>query len=146
MKRIFLFTIFTISILSIQAQQEVVKWDFNYNIKTSQIEIKANIEKGWHMYSQFIPEDAGPVPTEIQILPSDNVELIGKVTEPEAIHEYDQNFESDLSYFENQVVFTQKVNVKKTATVDGSIVFMVCNNTMCLPPVEKKFTLPVSKK
>lgn len=151
MKRIFLFTL--LSLVSFLGKtQEAIKWEFNYNAASKQVEIVANIDEGWHLYSQFIQNDVGPVPTTITFTPSADLELIGAVAEPKPIQKYDENFEAMLDFFEHKVVFTQKVKAKKTAkgqketVLEGSVTFMVCNNSMCLPPVEKKFKITVPLK
>lgn len=145
MKRIFLFAILFLMTSLSYAQQEVIKWEFNYNPASKQVEIVANIDEGWHLYSQFIQNDVGPVPTTITFQDSENVQLTGKVEEPKAIQKYDENFEAMLDFFEHKVIFTQKIKAKKESVLEGSIVFMVCNDTMCLPPVEKKFKITVPK-
>jgi len=41
----------------------------------------------------------------------------------------------NVAYFEKSVVFQQKVKLTgKTAIVKGSLEFMVCDDTPCLPP------------
>ncbi len=144
MKRIFLFLICCFPVFTIQAQ-EAIQWEFNYNAKTKQVEIVANINDGWHLYSQFIQNDVGPVPTTITFKSSDDFQLIGAVAEPKAIQKYDENFEAMLDFFEHKVIFTQKIKAKKETTLEGSVTFMVCNETMCLPPVDKKFKITIPK-
>lgn len=144
MKRIFLFLLCTFTFFKIQAQ-EAIQWDFKYNQKTKQVEIIANINDGWHLYSQFIQNDVGPVPTMITFKSSDDFQLIGAVAEPKPIQKYDENFEAMLDFFEHKVVFTQKIKAKKATTLEGSVTFMVCNDAMCLPPVDKKFKIEIPK-
>jgi DsbC/DsbD-like thiol-disulfide interchange protein len=50
----------------------------------------------------------------------------------------------NVSYFEDEVVFQQKIKLNKATTaVKGSVEFMVCNDKSCLPPAEVTFTIPV---
>lgn len=144
MKRIFLFFLCAFAFFQIQAQ-EAIQWDFKYNQKTKQVEIIANINEGWHLYSQFIQNDVGPVPTTITFKSSDDFQLIGAVAEPKPVQKYDENFEAMLDFFEHKVVFTQKIKAKKATTLEGSVTFMVCNDAMCLPPVDKKFKIEIPK-
>ena len=144
MKRIFLFVLLSfVSFLGYT--QEVIQWEFNYNTAAKQVEIVANIDKGWHLYSQFIQNDVGPVPTTITFKSSDDFQLIGAVAEPKPIQKYDENFEAMLDFFEHKVTFTQKIKAKKESVLEGSVTFMVCNETMCLPPVDKKFKITIPK-
>ncbi len=142
MKRFFMFILFSVWALGSQAQEKVT-WTTSYNAKTNELEIKASIASGWHMYSQHIKNDIGPVPTQIVLKASEGVKLNGEVTEPTPIRKYDENFEATLDFFENEVIFKQKLGPKSRGSVDGSIVFMVCNESMCLPPTEITFTISI---
>jgi thiol:disulfide interchange protein DsbD len=123
-----------------------VSWSFfKSEIKNGNVELsfKADIDEGWHLYSQHLPE-GGPIPTSFSFeKDSLNFELIGEVREPDPIKEYDPNFEMELLFFGKEAVFTQKIKIlsQDTFTIKGSLEFMVCNDKMCLPPevVEYKF-------
>ena len=112
MKRIFLFLTGLFFVLNLNAQ-EAIEWEFNYNEKSSQVEIVANIKDGWHLYSQHIQNDVGPIPTSITFKSSDDFQLIGAVAEPKPIQKYDENFEATLDFFEHKAVFIQKIKSKK---------------------------------
>ena len=125
-----------------------VKWNFSsekINDKESYLVITALIEKGWHVYSQFI-EEGGPIPTSFKFTPTADYKLIGKVTEsPKAVSAFDKNFNMKISWHMDQVIFKQKVslNVPKT-DISGVLEFMVCDDTRCLPPAEVEFKIPVN--
>lgn len=105
--------------------------------------IKANIDGNWHIYSQNI-KPGGPNKTQFSFSPSKDFTLVGKTMEPKPITKYEKVFKMDVSYFENEVVFTQKIKLNKAATtVKGKVEFMVCNDTSCLPPSEVSFSVPV---
>jgi len=105
--------------------------------------IKATIEDKWHIYSQNI-KDGGPVKTTFTFSPSKDFGLVGKTTEPKAVVKYESTFKMNVSYFENSVVFQQKIKLNKaTTTVKGKVEFMVCNDKQCLPPEEVEFSIPV---
>lgn len=105
----------------------------------------AKIEKGWHLYSQSLPSDDGPIATEFTFPEGDNYTLVGKVKEPKAKTEYDPNFDMDLNYFEEEVTFIQKIKTTSTATFNltAEVYFMVCDAEKCLPPeyVDLEFTI-----
>lgn len=123
--------------------QDKVKWTISYNETEKQIEFRASIADGWHLYSQFIQNDIGPVPTAFVFEENAKVKWNGKVTEPEPIHAYDENFEASLDFFKNEVVFTQKVAPGSKGVVSGYITYMVCNEIMCLPPVDYDFKVTI---
>lgn len=144
-----LLTLFTF--LGYTQIEDPVKWTYDKkelgNNEYSLL-FKAKIDKGWHLYSQFLPSDDGPIATSFTFEKNDNYKLIGKVTEPEPHHEYDPNFDMELTYFENEVVFTQKIKVLKEGkvTIKGEQEFMVCDATKCLPPDYPLFSFEVTGK
>ena len=126
---------------------EPVKWSFSskkVNDKEADLLITAKIEKGWHVYSQFI-EEGGPIPTSFKFTPSSDFSLSGKVSEaPKAVSAFDKNFNMQIAWHETQVVFKQRIKLKNPkTTVSGVLEFMVCNDEKCLPPAEVEFKIPV---
>jgi thiol:disulfide interchange protein len=105
----------------------------------------ANIDKGWHLYSQFL-KSGGPVPTSFKFEKTPDLSLIDKVTEkPAAISGFDQSFQMTILYHEHQVTFTQIVKTTgPDAHVTGSLNYMVCSGQKCLPPTDVSFDIPVS--
>lgn len=124
-----------------------VKWSFSsesINEKDAYILLTANIDEGWHVYSQFI-EEGGPIPTTFTFNKSADYKLIGKTSEtPKATSAFDNNFGMQISWHERKVVFKQKISLNKPeAKVNGTLEFMVCNDKQCLPPEELEFSLVV---
>lgn len=121
---------------------EPVKWQFSYS-KLSDTEYElvftADIEQHWHLYSQDIP--MAPPATTFSINEGEGYELVGKVIEEsKVIEEFDPNFDMVLKYFAYKAVFKQKVKLlSKSATVTGSLNFMCCDDTKCLPPEDVEF-------
>jgi thiol:disulfide interchange protein len=113
-----------------------VSWHFTSK-KVSEteydLEYKATIEKGWHIYSQFIKE-GGPNPTAIEVK---NAEKVGKATETSShkSDHFDKQFEMQLVDFEQDATFIQRVKVKDaTASIQSSIEAQACDASKCLPP------------
>lgn len=105
--------------------------------------IKATIDDGWHLYSQFV-KDGGPVKTTITFPPSASYTLIGKTVEPTPITRNEKVFGMDVSFFEHEVVFQQKIKLKTgQATVKGTLEYMTCNDNKCLPPDNLDFSVLV---
>lgn len=99
----------------------------------------AKIEPGWHLYSQYVPDD-GPLPTLFAYDQVDgNMALIGETIEEGGHTVFDSVFEMEIKYFENIAVFKQKVQVhNKLSTLTGTVEFMVCDDEKCLPPTEEE--------
>ncbi len=148
MKRLSLILTLTLfTALSVYAQLESpITWAYAAK-KTSKTEavlyLKASIEDGWHLYSQNI-KPGGPNKTIIKFNASKDFVLVGKTTEPKPIAYFEKLFKMNVSYFENEVVFQQKIKLNKANTaVKGTVEFMLCNDKSCLPPDEVTFSIPV---
>lgn len=143
MRKLFFLCSFLLIGTSLFAQDRV-KWDFSYNAATKEIQMKAIISEGWHLYSQHINNTIGPVPTSFTFMENSTVKFEGETKEPKAIHEYDENFEAALDFFKNEVIFTRKIAKAKAGDlVKGYVTFMVCNDVMCLPPVDVDFSITI---
>ncbi len=140
--KLFTFIFFTILTLTTFSQEKVT-WENKYNQKTKNIEMTATIAEGWHLYSQLIDNKIGPVPTSFVFTENQSVVFSGKVEEPKPIQEYDENFEATLNFFKDEVMFSQKAIAKQSTTQEIIISYMVCNETMCLPPIDQKFTIEI---
>ena len=123
-----------------------VKWSYGTK-KISKTEaiiyLKASIEPGWHIYSQNV-KAGGPVKTNFTFTSSKDFVVNGKTIEPKAKEKFEKVFDMNVAYFENEVVFQQKIKLlKPTATIKGKLEYMVCDETRCLPPSEVEFTVQV---
>lgn len=127
--------------------QNPAKWTFSSRstgVGEAQLVITATIDDGWHLYSQFIA-DGGPVPTSFKFDKSADYELVGKVKETSpVIKAFEKVFNMDIAYFEKRAVFVQKIKLKKpSVTVKGTVEFMLCNDSQCLPPDDHEFSIAV---
>jgi DsbC/DsbD-like thiol-disulfide interchange protein len=113
------------------------------NSTTAMVFIKATVDKGWHVYSQYVA-DGGPVKTTFTFSPSKEYALTGKTIEPKPITKFEKSFNMQVGYFEDAVVFQQKIKLLKgEATVKGTVEYMTCNDEKCLPPDQVEFSIPV---
>lgn len=143
------FLFFVICLANLAAHSQILKpvtWSYaakKTGATTATVFIKATIDQGWHLYSQFVKE-GGPVKTTFTFPSSGTYSLVGTTTEPKAVTKYESTFKMNVSYFEKSVMFQQKIKLKgKTATVKGSVEFMVCDDKQCLPPEQVDFNIPV---
>ena len=115
-----------------------VKWETSVEMDGAEaiLVMKAKIDKGWHLYSQNLPSDEGPVATSFFFNESGDYDTKGKVKESKSVTHYDPNFEMDLNYFEGTATFKQKITIKSASdfTVSGYVNYMVCDEGRCLPP------------
>ena len=125
--------------------QDVVHWSASYSKGSSEVIIKAKIKKDWHLYSQYVSPNAGPIPTSVKFAKNKNVKLNGRLIEENAHAIYDENFMAHINVFDDYAILKQKVKVKKNTELEISITYMVCDKTKCLPPKEEKITIKIEK-
>ncbi len=125
--------------------QSVVKWSGVYSKKTDEVILTATIEKNWHLYSQYISPNAGPIATKITFVKNKKVKIKGKPLEENVHAFYDENFMAHLSVFDDKAIFRQKIKVKKSTDVKLVITYMVCDDSRCLPPTDETITIKIEK-
>lgn len=108
-----------------------VKWEPRIEKKSTSeyvLTFNGNIEAGWHVYSQFTPED-GPLPAEFIFHDNkSNYEFIGKATESETKREFNEIFGVDEIFFSDKVTFTQlikQINPEKEI-IQVELSYQVC--------------------
>lgn len=143
MSKFILLSFFLLIILNVNAQENVV-WSYDYDDENEALMMQAEIAEGWHLYSQHIDDGIGPVPTAFEFTENGAVKILGETEEPESIRAYDPNFEGELNFFKDQVTFSQKIKANESTTLEGVVTYMICNDTMCLPPKDVKFTISIN--
>lgn len=150
MKKLILIATVLLASIGANAQIEApVKWSYAAK-KTGATEavvlLKATIQTGWHIYSLNV-KDGGPIKTSFTFKKSADYSLVGKPSQPTPITKYEKAFSMNVSYFEKEVVFQQKIKLKsaKATAVKGKLEYMTCNDMKCLPPEDIDFSIPLSK-
>lgn len=127
--------------------QNPVKWSYNHTLDGDNhaiVQFIAVIEKGWHVYSTTVDPNAGPIPTSFDFLSVDGATLDGGIKEPKPHVEFDPNFQTELAWFEDKVVFEQRLKLTAPrAKVSGEFTFMACDDKMCLPPDYIEFSFDI---
>ena len=125
--------------------QEHVHWQAEALEKNGHfipIQISAEIEPGWHLYSAETPKDAGPIPICFEIQKNRFVKLkMPFVEKTKAIKKFDANFDSDVYIFEDKFLGEFKVKSKKDTILSMTVTYMICNEVMCLPPIDETLSI-----
>ena len=145
---IILSIILFLSFLSEAQIIEPIKWSSDAKQEGRDVELifTAEIDEGWHLYDTYLPE-GGPLPTQIVFADSSLFEFTSQLEkQPEPVEKFDKTFQMDLRYFVNQAVLTQKIRLKSEEPVElnGYVVFMGCDDEVCLPPNEIDFSFQFS--
>ncbi len=103
-----------------------------------EVALEARISPGWKLYSMTQPE-GGPIPTTIEIPSNPVFSLAGSVIQPPLETTFDPNFELETEWVKGDVEFLIPVRVADnaragTAPLTAAVRFMLCSDTMCLPP------------
>lgn len=112
--------------------------------KTYEIRLTANIQSGWHLYSQSQPADAINIPTEIVFNNNPLIRLDGKAKETGKMEVYtDKRLGISAHQYADQVDFVQKVKLKVNAktNISGTVEYQTCDDKKCLPPRKMAFNL-----
>ncbi|MBR2194247.1 MAG: thioredoxin family protein [Salinivirgaceae bacterium] len=138
----------TILVTTASAQiQNPVKWDIS-NEKTGeneyQINFKAKIDNGWHIFAQYLPKGNYSLPTSFTFEQIADAELVDTVRElSNVVVEKDEIAGAMVRFFCNEAVFAQTVKVTGPApTVSGKIEYQSCSDEMCVMG-DKEFSLSI---
>ena len=126
-----------------------VVWDFaayDNGDGTIDLDFHAEIEPGWHVYSQFLNPFDGPIPTSFTIETEGIQTADTAAAECEPHLEYDPNFMMDLLFFEEEAHWVHTLSFPGAIpdTIKGYLTFMVCDESKCLPPEDIDFAFALS--
>jgi len=147
MKRILIALVFlAVANISFGQIDNPVSWNYEAKKKTAdtyEIVITATVEHPWHIYSQNTGK-GGPIPTTFSFKANPLITKNGTVKEIGKLEKiFDKNFNTNVLSYSEKVQFVQTVKVKggiKT-NVSGTVEYMVCDDSHCLPPTKKSFDL-----
>ena len=148
MKHKIFISLFFFAITSICTAQvkNPAKWSFSSKAKgadTYEVHFVVTIEKGWHIYSQSTP-DGGPVATSFTFSKNPLIILQDKIKEVGRLEQHHEPlFGVDVKQYSDRVDFVQIVKIRKgiKTMLTGSIEYMLCNDSECLPPTRNKFSI-----
>jgi thiol:disulfide interchange protein len=150
MKKTFLLVLFGLLMLPAVAQIiEPIKWSFDSKQDGREVELIfiADIEKNWHLYDTYLPE-GGPIATQVVFEDSTMFEFIGELEKnPQPVEKFDEIFMMNLRFFSDQATLTQKIRLKsdERVVINGYVLFMGCDDEMCLPPNEAEFSFTFNR-
>lgn len=146
-----LVSLIVISILTIvgtfaQTNEEPVKWKTSVK-KVSEDEYEltatADIDENWNLYGNETDDDA--VATTFYFDANEEYKKEGKVKEEGNGSEY----KGKIKVYKTKASFTQRVKVTtnmKNIKVTGTVEYMACSKSICLPPTESTLAFNIPKK
>ena len=128
-----------------ETEPNPIKWSITTNVSKPVkagdrfvLELTAQIEKGWHLYSTERVE-GGPTPTRIIIPSGQSFEMAGEIDSPAPHSSYDPNFQIATDYYEGSVPFTIPLRALANSGASANklhvqVRYQTCTQTICLAP------------
>lgn len=89
----------------------------------------AKIPIGWYIYSNEFSADLGPIRTQLELQPSDAVELAGGLQAINPKTKYEEVWEGEVTYFMGTGRFEQGLKLKKTSgSISGILIYQMCSD------------------
>ena len=135
-KKGFLFLFFWTLLIQSQSPEQVV-WTTaleKVSNDTYLLKFKAKIKPKWHLYSQNLP-DNGPLPTEFIFKGQEGqFNLVGNTKEGKSKTAFDPIFEMELSWFDVEAQFEQKIKLLNPdlVSIEGEINYQACDDKLCI--------------
>ena len=149
MKKFYLLFLLSVFALALNAQSaKQVQWAYTSKKiadKVYEVHMTATIGPNYHMYAQNAGVE-GPLPTVFKFVTNPLIGLDGKVKEDgRLIKKREEVWGGNVQYYENTVDFVQTVKLKANVKTNlaGSVEFIVCNESRCLPPSTIEFKVNI---
>ncbi|HEV7779966.1 MAG TPA: protein-disulfide reductase DsbD domain-containing protein [Chitinophagaceae bacterium] len=126
-----------------------ITWSFTavkVSDKLYEIHMKANIQDGWHLYSQAQPGDAIVMPTTFTVNANPLFIREGKIKEVGKMELMkDASLGISANQYATSVDFVQKVKLKASVKTNftGNVEFQTCDDKKCLPPKKINFSIVI---
>ena len=111
------------------------------------IRIQAIISGDWHIYSNDLDPNIGPLPTSFKFGSPEGLQRISDPVPVGVEEKFEEVWSAKIRQFSGVAVFIQKVKVlKPNAEFTGTVEYMACSakDGTCLPPAEAKFSISIN--
>jgi thiol:disulfide interchange protein len=124
------------------------KWTFEAKKKTGnsyELNIHLSLPENWHIYSLKPGGDSMEIPPSFLFNKNSLVTLTGIVKEKgKLISEKMEGINGIVNMFKGKVDYTQLATIAGNTKITGTYSYQICNDSMCLPPATKSFTMEIS--
>lgn len=112
-----------------------------------ELSMRAQLEKGWHLYSMHLKTGEVGIPTLVQFKEEGKIyKRIGTVEEIGQLKEETLPSSGErLQFFENELVYKQKImaSSREPFNVGIKVEFQACDDSRCLPPETLDFSFRI---
>jgi hypothetical protein len=116
--------------------------------RSSEIQLRADIAKGWHIYS-LNQKPGGPIPLRLKLSGAADVAIRGLIKAPKASRTFDKNFGIETELYAGSPVFGVPVAVPANSSAglrkfQIEARYQVCSENLCLPPRTDKLDVALA--
>jgi len=135
---------------SIDAQiiQDPTTWKYEVkkkNDSTFDLVFSLDLKEHWHIWSINPGGDGLQEPPAFTFDKNPLIKAVGKIKESgKKVTGPMDGVDGIVNYFLDKVQYVQTVSVKGNTKITGKHRYQVCDESMCLPPKNKKFTFEIS--
>lgn len=148
MKKLSVLSLLVLFVSIVSYAQEQVKWSYvakKVKDKTYEVRLIATIPSGWYIYAQAQPEESISQPTTISFAKNPLLNISDKpfAEQGQVIRKRYPGLGYVANTYQDTVQFVQLITVKSDVKTNllGTVRFQACNDHMCMPPEDEKFTL-----
>lgn len=102
-----------------------------------QLTFRGKLQEGWYLYSQYTPQ-GGALPSQFTFEKAgEDYTLLGPTTESKTLTAYSEVFEVEETFFKDQAIFTQNIQLLNPAVRQLSVTlfYQICKD-VCIPQEE----------
>jgi hypothetical protein len=110
------------------------------------VSIQAIISGDWHIYSNDLDPNIGPLPTSFKFGSSDAWQRVGEPVPVGVEEKFEEVWNTKIRQFSGKALFIQKLKLlKPNAVFTGTVEYMACSSKdgTCLPPAEVEFSVSI---
>jgi thiol:disulfide interchange protein DsbD len=131
---------------------QITKDPTSWQIETKKIQgneyevtFHLKLAKGWHIWSLTPGGDGLQIPPAFKFRKTADFTVSGKLKEKgHNITGPMDGVDGIVTYFHDNVDYTQKLTIARNTTIKGIYTYQVCDDKMCLPPKNVPFTITVT--
>lgn len=130
-----------------QMTADPTSWTYEVKKKSAtdyELIFHLDLKKSWHIWSLNPGGDGFQIVPSFDIDKNPNVQVKGKPSEKgKATSTIMDGVDGKVTYLSGKVDYTLNISVKGSTKITGTHTYQVCDDKMCLAPVDKKFEVEV---
>ena len=114
--------------------------------EVANVVVNVSMDAEWWIYA-LRDQGQGPVASNVSVI-SDVIDKAGMVLEEEPTEKYDEGFLTTTKFHQGGALLTAPILLKSNLSpgiydLEVSVLFQVCNATLCYPPTVEKLIVPI---